>query len=181
MTRIIHVTSFSIPEDVITKKDWVQRTEEISVSVFNTFPCHFTEFMDNYGHLFTCVDYKGCYRHLLNVSCQSIFRNIFSEKNGDVFNTHTHYQSKGWEHPNFSTFFCWRLCCLISNCTLKWKQLRKKSCNHLETNHWLKVATFSSYNSSTHLWDSSNMEIKYYLESSSKFCSVEVPIKVWQL
>lgn len=32
---------------------------------------------------FICMDYLGCYWHLVKMSVNSTFRNVFTEKNGD--------------------------------------------------------------------------------------------------
>ncbi len=37
---------------------------------------------------FVCMDYLGCCRHLVKSQVNSTFRNIFTWKNGDVFNTY---------------------------------------------------------------------------------------------
>ncbi len=37
---------------------------------------------------FVCMYVFVCYRHLVKISCQQTFRNIFTEKNVDLFNTY---------------------------------------------------------------------------------------------
>ena len=69
-----------------------------------SFPCiishYYTFFIQLWLDFFACVDCMDCYQHLVKVSCISNFRNIFTEKDVDVFNTYFTHCTSGMKLKN---------------------------------------------------------------------------------